>query len=115
MGPTNVALVKLFRADADLREAQARLDEAGKNVRLQERRVNDLDAKLKDALTRHRQMQSRAGPLDLDMRARDAHIEKKRTQQKSANNNTDYQAFLVEINTRKVHRAKVYDEAVTVI
>ena len=38
MGPTNVALVKLFRADADLREAQTRLDEAGKNVRLQERR-----------------------------------------------------------------------------
>jgi hypothetical protein len=48
MGPTNVALVKLFRADNDLRDAQNRLDEAGKNVRLQERRVNDLEAKLKD-------------------------------------------------------------------
>lgn len=42
MGPTNVALVKLFRADQVLREAQSRLDVAMKNVRLQERKVNDL-------------------------------------------------------------------------
>src|SRR4051812_17459577 len=111
MGPTNVALVKLFRAEQDLRAAQARLDEAGKNVRLQERRVNDLDAKLKDAQTRLRQQQSRAGQLDLDMRARDAHIEKLRTQQQTAKNNKEYQAFLIEINTGKVDKAKVEEEA----
>ena len=115
MGPTNVALVKLFRADAELREAQNRLDEAGKNVRLQERRVADLEAKLKDAQTRLKQQQSRAGQLDLDMRARDAHIEKLRTQQQSAKNNKEYQAFLVEINTGKVDRGKVEDEAVRVM
>jgi len=115
MGPTNVALVRLFRADNALREAQSRLDEAGKNVRLQERRVNDLDQKLKDAQARHKQQQSRAGQLDLDMRARDAHIEKLRTQQQTAKNNKEYQAFLVEINTAKVDRGKVEDEAVRVM
>jgi predicted nucleic acid-binding Zn-ribbon protein len=115
MGPTNVALVKLFQADRDLREAQARLDEAGKNVRLQERRVNDLDQKVKEAQTRHRQQQARAGQLDLDMRSRDAHIEKLRTQQQTAKNNKEYQAFLVEINTAKVDRGKVEDEAVKVM
>ena len=115
MGPTNVALVKLFRADNALREAQTRLDEAGKNVRLQERRVSDLEQKLKDAHTRHKQQQSRAGQLDLDMRARDAHIEKLRTQQQTAKNNKEYQAFLVEINTAKVDRGKVEDEAVRVM
>jgi len=115
MGPTNVALVKLFRAEQDLREAQARLDEAGKNVRVQERRVNDLDAKLKDAQTRLRQQQSRAAQLDLDMRSRDAHIEKLRTQQQTAKNNKEYQAFLVEINTGKVDRSKVEDDAVKVM
>src|SRR5436190_1068052 len=115
MGPTNVGLVKLFQADRDLREAQARLDEAGKNVRLQERRVNDLDQKVKEAQTRHRQQQARAGQLDLDMRSRDAHIEKLRTQQQTAKNNKEYQAFLVEINTAKVDRGKVEDEAVKVM
>src|SRR5689334_20213748 len=84
MGPTNVALVKLFRADADLRDAQNRLGEAGKNVRLQERRVADLEAKLKDAQTRLKQQQSRGGQLDLDMRSRDAHIEKLRTQDRKS-------------------------------
>jgi predicted nucleic acid-binding Zn-ribbon protein len=115
MGPTNVALVGLFRADMELREAQNRLDEAGKNVRLQERRVADLDAKLKDAQSRHKHLQSRAGQLDLDMRSRDAHIEKLRTQQQTAKNNKEYQAFLVEINTAKVDRGKVEDEAVRVM
>src|SRR4051812_9336591 len=42
MGPTNVALVKLFQADQKLREAQGRLDATTKNVRIQERRVRDL-------------------------------------------------------------------------
>jgi predicted nucleic acid-binding Zn-ribbon protein len=115
MGPTNVALVNLFRDDTDLRDAQYRLDEAGKNVRLQERRVHDLEAKLKDAQTRVKQQQARAGQLDLDMRARDAQIEKFRTQQQTAKNNKEYQAFLIEINTAKVDRGKVEDEAVRVM
>ena len=42
MGPTNVALVKLFQADQKLREAQGRLEATTKNVRVQERRVKDL-------------------------------------------------------------------------
>ena len=49
MGPTNIALVSLYRADQALREAQERLDAASKNVRVQERRVNDLIAKQKAA------------------------------------------------------------------
>ena len=42
MGPTNIALVKLYEADLALREAQTRLDAATKNVRLQERRASDV-------------------------------------------------------------------------
>src|SRR4051794_1012882 len=51
MGPTNVALVNLFRADLHLREAIARLDAAERNVRIQERRVADLAEKSKLAHT----------------------------------------------------------------
>ena len=47
MGPTNVALVKLFQADQKLREAQGRLDAVSKNVRVQERKVNDLAERLR--------------------------------------------------------------------
>ena len=115
MGPTNVALVKLFQADQQLRAARERLDAAAKNVRVQERRVNDMTAKLKAAQTHHREQQARAGSLDLDLRSRDAHIEKLRSQQQSAKNNKEYQAFLIEINTAKVDKAKVEEEAMRVM
>ena len=110
MGPTNVALVKLFRADQALREAQERLDAASKNVRVQERRVNDLTEKLKVAQTTLREAQSRAKQLELDQGSRDAHIEKLRTQQSVAKNHKEYQTFLIEINTQKVDRAKVEED-----
>src|SRR3954447_21854375 len=111
MGPTNVALVKLFQADQQLRAARERLDAAAKNVRVQERRVNDLAAKLKAAQQQHKELQARAGNVDLDLRTRDAHIDKLRTQQQTAKNNKEYQAFLIEINTCKVDKAKVEEEA----
>ncbi len=46
MGPTNVALVKLFDADQKYRQAKARYDAVSKDVRLQERRLTELVAKL---------------------------------------------------------------------
>ena len=115
MGPTNVALVKLFRADQALREAQGRLESASRNVRLQERKVADLAEKLGAAQSRLREHQAHAAQLDLDLRSRDAHIEKLRAQQQTTHNNKEYQAFLVEINTAKVDRNKVEDEAMKVL
>jgi uncharacterized protein len=115
MGPTNVALVKLFRADQALREAQGRLDAASKNVRVQERRVHDLAERLKLAQSKLREQQSKAGQFELDIKARDARIDKLRSQQSNAHNNKEYQAFLIEINTEKVDRGKTEDELIKVM
>ncbi len=115
MGPTNVALVKLFRADQELRAAQERLDAAEKNVRVQDRRTHDLAERLRLAQAKLRQRQADAGRLDLDLKSRDAHIEKLRTQQQTTKHHKEYQAFLVEINTAKVDRGKIEDEAVKVM
>ena len=111
MGPMNVALVKLFKADQALRKAQDRLDLAARNVRIQESKVADLSEKLKAAQGALKEQQAHAGQLDLDLKSRDAHIDKLRTQQQTTRNNKEYQAFLVEINTAKVDRNKVEDEA----
>ncbi len=110
MGPTNISLVKLFQADQKLREAQGRLDAASKNVRLQDRKVTDLNEKLKAAQTHLREQQSSAAQLELEVKSRDARIERLRSQQQVAKNNKEYQAFLVEINTEKVDRGKLEDE-----
>ena len=115
MGPTNIALVKLFKADQALRDAQGRLDAAAKDVRIQDRKVADLTEKLKLAQSKLKEQQAHAAQLDLDLKTRDAQIEKLRTQQQTAKNNKEYQAFLVEINTAKVDRNKVEDEAIKVL
>src|SRR6476659_5473856 len=115
MGPTNIALVTYYRADQRVREAQSRLDAATKDVRIQERKVSDLAEKHKLAATKLRESQSKQGQLDLDLKTRDAHIEKLRTQQQNAKNNKEYQAFLVEINTEKVDRNKVEEEGMRLL
>ena len=76
MGPMNVALVKLFEADQALREAEARLHAAERNVRVQERKVTELSEKAKLAHASLKEQQAQAGQLDLDLRSRDAHIER---------------------------------------
>jgi uncharacterized protein len=115
MGPTNLALVKLFKADMKLREAQGRLDATTKNVRIQDRRVRDLNDRIAALQKQLKEQQSHAGTLDVDLKSRDAHIEKLRTQQQQAKNNKEYQAFLVEIATGKVDRNKVEEEALKVL
>jgi len=115
MGPTNVALVKLFQADQRVRAARARLDAATKDVRVQERRTNDLAERHKLAASKLKELQSKAGQLDLDLKTRDAHIEKLRTQQQNAKNNKEYQTFLIEINTEKTDRSKVEEQALAMM
>ncbi|HEY7086442.1 MAG TPA: C4-type zinc ribbon domain-containing protein, partial [Tepidisphaeraceae bacterium] len=105
-------LVKLFHADQQLRAAQARLEAASKDVRIQERRVNDLAEKQRLASSKLMESQSQTKQIELDLKTREAHIDKLRTQQQNAKNNKEYQAFLVEINTEKVDKGKIEDELI---
>lgn len=115
MGPTNLALVKLFRADQELRAAQEAYDTAARSVRLLERRVNDLSGKLSALQLALREQQSKAGNMELDLKTRDAHIDKLRTQQQQAKTNKEYQVFLTEINTEKVDRNKIEEETISAL
>jgi len=115
MGPTNVALVKLFQADNNLRETQLRLEAVSRNVRIQQRKVSELAEKLRLAQSNLREQQSKSGTLDLDLKTRDAHIERLRAQQQNAKNNREYQAFLVEINTEKVDKGKSEEQLLQVM
>src|SRR5665213_3366235 len=111
MGPTNIALVKLFQTDQKLREANGRLESASRNVRIQERRTSELSQRLKDLQKTLKENQSHYGQVDLDLKSREAHIEKLRTQQQTAHTNKEYQTFLIEINSQKLDKTKVEDEA----
>ncbi len=115
MGPTNVALVKLFEAEVRLREAQGNLDGASRSVRLLERRVKDLTERVVAGQALVRQNQTQYAQLDLEIKTREAHIEKLRDQQQNAKNHKEYQTFLTEINTEKIDKSKLEDEALAVM
>jgi len=115
MGPTNIALVKLSQADKRWRDAVGRLESASHSVRVQERRLADFREKLALAQTRLREEQSRGGQLDLDIKSRDVRIDRLRSQQQNAKNNKEYQAFLTEINTEKIDKAKTEEEFIKVL
>jgi uncharacterized protein len=106
MGPTNIALVKLYQADQKLREAQGRLETVSRNARIQERKVSELTERLRLSQTSLKEQQSQAGQLELDLKTREAKIERLRSQQQNAKNNREYQTFLVEINTEKLDKGK---------
>jgi len=106
MGPINIALVKLYQADQKLREAQARLDAVSRNARIQERRVADLTERLRLEQATLKEQQSQAGQLELDLKTREAKIERLRAQQQNAKTNREYQTFLIEINTEKLDKGK---------
>ena len=110
MGPTNIALVKLFQADQQLRQSQERLDSASRSVRLLERRIADLTEKVKLSHQQLRERQTRQSQFELDIKSREARIEKLRTQQQEAKSHKEYQVFLTEINTEKVDKGKSEDE-----
>jgi predicted nucleic acid-binding Zn-ribbon protein len=112
MGPTNIALVKLFRADQNLRTAQEHYDNAARSVRILERKVAELTGKLNTVQKSLREQQASAANLGLDLQAREDHIEKLRTQQQQAKTNKEYQVFLTEINTEKVDRNKIEEDAI---
>ena len=115
MGPTNKALLELFRADSALREAQANLDAATRGVRVQRKRAELAEKAHAELVNRLKHSKAQQMELDSDLRARDARIEHLREQQQNAQNHKQFQNFLVEINTSKVDRNKVEEEAIKVL
>lgn len=110
MGPTNQALVKLFEADRKYRTAQSRYDAVSRDVRIQDRRHTELISRETTTSRQLKELQAKAANAELDIKTRDSRIERLREQQQTAKNNKEYQAFLVEINTEKVDKAKVEDD-----
>lgn len=115
MGPTNNALVKLFQADTQLREAQSRLDSVTRNVRLQEKKVLDLTAREAAAKTELTRLRAHSAELELETKSRDERIDKMREQQTQAQTNKEYQAFLVQINTMKVDKGKFEEDSLATL
>lgn len=109
MSPTNIALLKAYKAEKALREAQANLDNASRDVVAHESRIRHLTESLNLAQSRLREQQAHAGGLELEIKTIDAHIERLRQQQQMARTEKEYRAFVLEINSHKADKKKLED------
>ncbi|HQY89510.1 MAG TPA: C4-type zinc ribbon domain-containing protein, partial [Tepidisphaeraceae bacterium] len=111
MGPNYLALLRFHLAAGQHLAAQAKLETVMRDVRLQQTKVAQLE---RDSNTAHHkavEIAAKAANLDGDMKQREARIEQLRVLQQTVTNNKEYQALIVDINTQKLDKGKIEDEA----
>jgi uncharacterized protein len=115
LGPTNQGLLKYFKADQAAREVRGRLDAVTRNARLVRTRVDQLTVELTAAKQKLTEVEAKAKELELEVKSLEQRIELLRERQNNATAQREYQALIVEINTHKVDKGKLEDEALKAI
>lgn len=115
MGPTTVALLTYFRADRAFQLARQKLDNATRSVRIQEGKLNQLTAEFNDTHKKAVETEAKSKELELEVKARDERIELLRGRQGNATNPKEYQALIVEINTQKLDKGKLEEQALALM
>jgi len=101
----------LFLIDQQLRGLESRLDGARTHVRAQQIKLEKYRAEQADLANQLRHTQAAEANLETDAAAADQRIAKLRDQMNAAANNKEYSALLVEVNTVKVDKGKVEEQA----
>lgn len=115
MGPTYQAVMSFVQADGAYRGALARLAAATRSLRQQQQKVDGLASELASASKLALELAARAAELESDVKSREEHIQKLRDRQMNLSNAREYQAILVDINTQKVDKAKIEEQALAAI
>lgn len=115
MGPTTVALLTYFRADRAYQLARQKLDAATRSVRIQEGKLTALTAEHNDTHRKAVETEAKSKELELEVKSRDERIELLRSRQGNATNPKEYQALIVEINTQKLDKGKLEEQALALM
>ncbi len=110
MGPTNLALLRYYQADQAFRTAQSKLDSVTRNARQQDIKVKQLAADKQSGHARAIELEAKSKELELEVKAREDRIELLRERQNNSQNQKEYQALIIEINTQKVDKAKLEEQ-----
>ncbi len=115
MGPTTVALLHYFRADRAYQLARQKLDSATRSVRIQETKLAQLTGEFNDAHKKAVETEAKGRELELECKSRDERVEVLRSRQANATNPKEYQALIVEINTQKLDKSKIEEQALVLM
>lgn len=104
-------LYDLFLADKHLRGLRGRLDAAKRRLNAQKTRLQQFEQQKREIEAQHRQAQAAAQGLEHQARDVEQKTQRLREQMNTVRNNKEYSALLVEVNTLKIDRSKLEEQA----
>jgi uncharacterized protein len=104
-------LYALFLADKQLRGLRARLDAARRRHTAQQTRLQQFQQQQQELVAQHRAAQASAQGLERETTAIEQKITRLREQMNTVRNNKEYSALLVEVNTLKIDKGKIEEQA----
>ncbi len=104
-------LFDLFLADKQLRGLRARLDAARRRHAAQQTRLRQFQQQQHELAAQHRTAQVSAQGLERQAGDIEQKIVRLREQMNTVRNNKEYSALLVEVNTLKIDKGKVEEQA----
>ena len=107
MGPVLDGLVKLQSVENRLRAAKAKLARCRRSVIIQENQVRSLQSALEAKKEETQLTKVQCDRLELELKTRDAEVNKLRASLNSAKTNKEYAAVLTMLNTTKADNSKI--------
>jgi hypothetical protein len=107
MGPVLDGLVKLQSVENRLRAAKAKLARCRRSVIIQENQVRSLQSALEAKKEETQLTKVQSDRLELELKSRDAEVNKLRASLNNAKTNKEYAAVLTMLNTTKADNSKI--------
>lgn len=110
MGPVLNGLIKLQSVENRLRAAKAKLGRCRRSVIIQENQVRTLQSALEAKKEETQLTKVQCDRLELELKARDAEVNKLRASLNNAKTNKEYAAVLTQLNTTKADNSKIENQ-----
>ncbi|MDI9430883.1 MAG: C4-type zinc ribbon domain-containing protein [Planctomycetota bacterium] len=107
MGPVLNGLIKLQSVENRLRAAKAKLARCRRSVIVQENQVRSLQSALEAKKEEAQLTKVQCDRLELELKSRDAEVNKLRASLNNAKTNKEYAAVLTMLNTTKADNSKI--------
>jgi len=104
-------LRQLFLLDSQLRGMRSRLDNAISRHKRQQSKLDQLERQRSELGEQVKQNQAKASTLEKQASDVDTRVTTLRNQMNSVKNNKEYSALLIEVNTLKIDKTKVEEQA----
>lgn len=110
MGPVLNGLIKLQSVENRLRAAKAKLARSRRSIIIQENQIRSLQSALEAKKEELQLTRVQSNRLELELKTRDAEVNKLRAALNTAKTNKEYAAVLTQLNTTRADNSKVENQ-----